>query len=182
MNRFQLSEFISDKAIVKGEFTLNSGKRVNSYFDKYMLYTNPEAFYASVCELIHLLKDLDFNYIVAPELGGAMLATALQQKLYVDYDYVGLSIVREPKNHGNQQEITGGVVGAKVLIVEDVITSGKAVKNVIKTIVEMCYPSEIVQIVALVDRGGEGVKHLRGMGYKVSTVFSYEEFLLGDDD
>lgn len=182
MNRYNLLKNLSEKCIKTGDFTLNSGKKTNIYFDKYEIFSSSEMVNACVDQMINLLFSNDDAYLhqfAAPALGGALLATAIQQKLSKLCPNTGLIIVRDQKDHGIQSEVLGGFEkGNNVVIIEDVITSGKAVTDTIKRV--LCYPKNrinIVQIIALVDRHGAGVRALREDGYNVSTVFTFDEIV-----
>lgn len=186
MNRFQLMLKMAKNCVKTGEFTLNSGAKSNVYFDKYQVMTNADMFNSAIEQMANLLFSNDDAYLkqfIAPELGGAMLATALQQYMYTKYrSSVELNIVRsESKDHGIGDVVLGRLSQTTTaVIVDDVITSGKAILDTISKVHHQNPNIRIAQIIALVDRGGEGVKMLRDKKYNVSTVFTFDEITQAD--
>ena len=183
-NRFRLKKYLAGYALKQGDFTLNSGEETDIYFDKYKVFSHGDVLHQVMVQLSNLLisnDDADVTGLVAPAMGGAMFASALQMYLFSEYGMnVHLGIVRpELKDHGIQNMIEGFIEsGSNLVIVEDVITSGKAVKNTIDALYELRSQNiwfHIHQIICLVDRGGEGVRGLREEGYDVSSVFTLEE-------
>lgn len=82
MTKEQLGKLITEAALLKGEFTLRSGRKSNYYFDKYLFETKPEVLRPLTKELAKLLPPLDsFNRLGGPELGAVALTAALLWKL-----------------------------------------------------------------------------------------------------
>ena len=74
MTKEQLGKLITEAALLKGEFTLRSGRKSNYYFDKYLFETKPEVLRPLTKELAKLLPPLDsFNRLGGPELGAVAL-------------------------------------------------------------------------------------------------------------
>ena len=178
MNRYQLRDYIRRTLIHNPEgHPLKGGQVSPWYIDKYKIFTSAEATYAAAREIINLLPstdDAEVGVIVAPELGGAILASALRQILMDVHDsHARLWIATEEasgwKLHGN---LGGSIRG--VVIVEDVITTGATMLNVVKALYSHDI-TQLIQIVGLVDRGGAWV--LRERGYDVATVFTMDEIL-----
>jgi uridine monophosphate synthetase len=183
MNRHELLKNMAKFCILKGDFVLNGGARSDVYFDKYQVTTNPHTLATAVEQLTNLLFTTDDAYLeqlIAPELGGAVFATALQQHLLAEYETsVELNIVRsEYKTHGTG-EVTLGKFSTSYtsVLVDDVITTGKAVLDTIDVVRKKNPNIRFSQIIALVNRGNEGVTKLRNRGYSVSTVFDFSEII-----
>jgi orotate phosphoribosyltransferase len=173
--RYQLLHFLANTAFKEGDFVLRSGVRSQYYLSKVDLFTKPELLHLAAKMMVeHMIStdDAYVKHIIAPETGGAMFATAMQQILLADHhSRMSLHVYRKD----------GTITGIKnplsnYIIVEDVITSGKTVLNLIDCLKEHSSWSP-GQVIALVDRGGEGVDKLRKIGIQVSTLFEWKELL-----
>ena len=121
-----------------GEFTLKSG-RVSPYFFNAGLFNTGYAaaklgrFYAAaVAE-----SDIDFDMIFGPAYKGiplvALTAAALAEHHGIDVPYAFNR--KEAKAHGERGSIVGAPLQGKVLIIDDVITAGTAVREAYQIIV-----------------------------------------------
>ena len=75
MNRDQLAKRIAEVSLLRGEFTLRSGRKSNYYLDKYLFETQPDVL-AALGKLFaeHVTPDVD--RIAGAELGAVALAAA----------------------------------------------------------------------------------------------------------
>ena len=145
-----------------GEFVLSSGQRSSVYFDKFRFLTEPDLL-RDVAKAVASLLPPGVTLLGAPE-GAAMLlvaAVALESGLPV-------TVVRkEPKEYGTRAQVEGVVEpGAKVVLIEDVSTTGHQVRAAAEVL--EAAGAEIVGIVLAIDRGG--ADHLRDAGYEVDAV------------
>src|SRR5204862_7970510 len=120
MTREQLASRIADVALLRGEFTLRSGRKSNYYLDKYRFETQPDV----LRELGQMFAQRIGNHvdrIAGPELGAVALAAAASMasgKPFV--------IVRNQKKGYGGDKLIEGVLnrGETGLIVADVLTTG----------------------------------------------------------
>ena len=115
-----------------GEFTLKSG-RVSPYFFKDGLFSSGYAsaklgrYYASAIAA----SEIEFDMLFGPAYKGIPLATlaaaALAEHHDVDVPYAFNR--KEAKDHGEGGNIVGAPLAGKVMIVDDVITAGTAVRE-----------------------------------------------------
>jgi orotate phosphoribosyltransferase len=148
-----LKEFERIGAIKKGDFILKSGEKSNIYFDIKKAYGNPEIFKKIVLEISALIP-VGVTCIAGSGNGGIPLATAVSLNLNKK-----LSIVRDVvKNHGTKDMIDGYKPNKsdKVVIVDDVLTSGTSIRNTIKNLGD----TQILKCAVILKRGEpEGIKH-----------------------
>lgn len=140
-----------------GEFTLKSG-RVSPYFFNAGLFNTGYAaaklgrFYATaVAE-----SDIDFDMIFGPAYKGiplvALTAAALAEHHGIDVPYAFNR--KEAKAHGERGSIVGAALQGKVLIIDDVITAGTAVREAYQIIVGA--GAEIAGLLISLDRQERG--------------------------
>jgi orotate phosphoribosyltransferase len=120
MNREHLGAAIASVATLRGEFILRSGNTASEYFDKYRFDSEPSLLRAIAEHLAPLIPPAT-DALAGLELGGVPIATALAL-------HTGLRTVfvrKHAKEYGTCQLAEGTeVAGLRLLIVEDVVTSG----------------------------------------------------------
>lgn len=125
MDRSALAAEIDAACRLSGEFQLRSGERSTEYFDKYLFESDPTLL-RQVCEAMVPLIPTETDLLGGLELGGVPLATVLSQ-------ITGLPTVfirKEAKTYGTCRLAEGAAVaGRTVTLIEDVITTGGAVRN-----------------------------------------------------
>ncbi len=116
-------------------------------------YGNPIVFKEIVSEVLKLIPD-EATCIAGSGNGGIPLATALSLGTNKK-----LSIVRDvEKNHGTKEMIDGHIpnVSDKIVIVDDVLTSGTSLRNTIKNLGD----STIIKCIVILKRGeAQGINH-----------------------
>lgn len=115
-----LAKRVSDRCRLTGEFTLRSGQTTTTYFDKYLFEGDP-GILRDVAELMAPLIPSDVEVLAGLELGGIPVATALSLTTGLPAAFVR----KAPKTYGTAKLAEGtDIEGRRVLVVEDVITTG----------------------------------------------------------
>jgi len=122
MDKAELGQKLVDIALLKGDFTLRSGRKSKYYFDKYRFETCPQLL-APVAEFLAEMLPDDVDRLAGPALGGIPLATAVALKTGLPF-----VIVRKAgKGYGTDELIEGPLnAGDHVVVVEDVATTAGA--------------------------------------------------------
>lgn len=146
MPNLDFSKMLSSSgAMLSGHFLLSSGLHSGQYLQCALLLSHP-AYAAKLCKVLagHFKKD-NIEIVIGPAYGGIIAAYELARALKAR------AIFTERKD-GVMQLRRGFAInkGQRVLIAEDVITTGKSVKEVIKAILP--YKPKIAGIAALIDR------------------------------
>ena len=135
------------EALLTGHFLLSSGKHSDKYVQCAKLLQYPDKA-EEACQIIkEKLKDEKVDIVVGPAMGGIIIAYELGRALKVP------AIFTEREN--NEMTLRRGFEikeGQNVLVVEDVVTTGKSSLETIKVIEE--YGGKVVGIASLVDRTG----------------------------
>jgi len=148
--------------------TLSSGSQSDYYIDGKMTTLDPEGAYLTAGALFEILKQLDFDAVGGLTIGADPIVASLAIYSYIKGRPIPTFIIRrEPKKHGMQKMIEGKL-GKKVVIVDDVVTTGKSIKDAIEAVEdEGC---ELVKIIALVDRKPEDKDRFNG--YEFESIFT----------
>ena len=169
MDRAELAKRIYSASHLTGEFTLRSGVVSNEYFDKYRFEADPGLLHTIAVAMAGMVP-LGIDALAGLELGGIPLVTMLSQVTGVPARFVR----KEAKTYGTCQLAEGGeLAGARLLIVEDVITSGGAVLDAVAALRERGAIAE--RVVCVIDRESGGVEKLGEAGLALDALFTMSE-------
>lgn len=141
--------FYDSGAMLKGHFLLTSGRHSDVYFEKFTILRQPP-FVEKLCRLMaELFRDTRVELVVGPTVGGIIIAYEVAKHLGVD------SIYAEAGEDGKTRVFKRGFAiepGTRVLIVDDILTTGRSVQEVISLCAK--YKADIVGLGLLLDRSG----------------------------
>jgi orotate phosphoribosyltransferase len=130
--------FLYKNNIIKfGNFTLASGKNSSYYIDLRLVPSYPHQFRKMIKNLQNLIIEKtgldDFDSLASVPTGGLLVTSALAIEVLKPLIYVR----NKPKEHGTTKSIEGKTsAGMKVVMVDDVVTTGTSVLNGIKQLQE----------------------------------------------
>ena len=169
MNRDDLARAIHRSSHLTGTFTLRSGVVSNEYFDKYRFESDPELLRAIAEALVPLVPP-GTEALAGLELGGVPLATALAQVTGLPACFVR----KEAKTYGTCQLAEGvDVEGARLTVVEDVVTSGGQV--VISCGDLRARGAVVTHALCVIDRESGGPGGLDDIGVTLHPLFTMTE-------
>lgn len=137
--------FEESGALLTGHFKLSSGRHSDIYYEKFTLLKQPTICTRICEEMATRLKDHQAVTVIGPTTGGIIIAYDVARYLGIE------AIYAEPGENGRIFKRGFSLDrGQKVLIVDDVMTTGRSIREVI-TLVES-YGAEIVGIGEMLDR------------------------------
>ncbi|HEU4811164.1 MAG TPA: orotate phosphoribosyltransferase [Nocardioides sp.] len=149
-----------------GEFTLRSGQVASEYFDKYLFEADPVLLARVARQMVDLLPE-DTELLGGLELGGIPIATMVSSVTGLP----GLFVRKKAKEYGTCKLAEGpDVAGRRVTIIEDVITTGGAVRDATRALREAGAIVEVV--VCAIDRSPAGENPLADVGLEVRPVLT----------
>lgn len=140
-----LQIFLQSGALLNGHFLLTSGRHSNQYFQCAKVLQYPDLTNQVCLPLVEYFKEFDFDCVVSPAMGGIIVGYEIARQLSKK------SIFTEREN--NLMTLRRGFTlfeDEKVLICEDVVTTGGSVFEVIDIVKN--FGANIVGVAALVDR------------------------------
>jgi orotate phosphoribosyltransferase len=166
MTHAQLAKRIADVALLRGEFTLRSGRKSNYYLDKYRFETQPDVL-SELGKLFAARIGPETTRIAGPELGAVALAATAS--IATGKPFV---IVRNAKkDYGSAKQIEGVLEpGDAVTIVEDIMTTGGQVLEAARTL--EATGAKIVKIVGVIDRLEGARANIEQAGYVFESLFT----------
>jgi orotate phosphoribosyltransferase len=166
MNDQALIQRICDAALLRGTFTLRSGRVSSYYLDKYLFETQPDI----LAELGRRFADRTedgVDRLAGAELGGIPLVAAAAMATGKPC----VLVRNQKKEYGTAKQLEGQLEeGDKVMIVEDVVTSGGQVLESASILKQA--GAEIVKIVAVIDREEGGRENIESAGYRFEALFT----------
>jgi orotate phosphoribosyltransferase len=171
MNKKELTQLFKEcGAIQFGRFVLTSGAVSDYYIDIKKASSNPKILKKLAEEMAEYVEGYDF--IAGMELGAVPLAVALSLETGIPY----VIIRKEKRGHGTIKQIEGGdVKGKRVIIIEDVTTSGG---SVVKSIQILRENNAIVdEVVVVVDRESGAEEKLRNVEVVFIPILSVSDIL-----
>lgn len=171
-----LIELFRERALKFGDFTLASGKKAKYYLDGKQITLHSEGLRLVSEGLLALMKDVDATAIGGMTIGadpivGGMLAVAAGQ----GRELSGFLVRKEAKGHGTQKFIEGPVTsGQKVVIVEDVVTTGGSSLLAAERAKE--FGLDVVMVLAIIDRMEGGRQNFEKEGFVFKSLLTIEDF------
>lgn len=180
-------EFALSQGILKfGSFTLKSG-RVSPYFYNSGLFNTGEAlsklgeYYAQAL----IASQVSVDVLFGPAYKGIPLVAATAISLYRDFDrdIPWVFNRKEAKTHGEGGQLVGAQLGKNTVIIDDVITAGTAIREVI-TLFESDPDAHISAVLVAIDRQEKGKGDLSAIqeleeqyGLPVISIISLTDLL-----
>lgn len=175
-DRNALIELIGEKALEFGDFTLASGKKASYYLDcrKVTLDSRGAALIAAgILELLgnDLPDAVGGMAIGADPITAAVITVADQQGKSLR----GFIVRKEAKAHGKGRDVEGPVkAGDRVVIVEDVVTTGGSSLQAIEKV--EAAGLHVVGVIAIIDRLEGGAEAFAAQGHQLQTLLTIEDF------
>ena len=149
-----------------GEFTLRSGQVASEYFDKYLFETDPALLQRVAEQMVTLLPD-DVDLIGGLEMGGIPIVTVLSARTGLP----ALFVRKQAKAYGTCKLAEGpDVTGRTVTLIEDVITTGGAVRDATRALREAGATVEMV--ICAIDRSPGDDNPLADVSLEVRSVLT----------
>jgi orotate phosphoribosyltransferase len=166
MDRRELAADINAACRLSGTFTLRSGQTSNEYFDKYLFASDP-ALLRRVAEAMIPLIPADTQLLGGLELGGVPIATMVSQLTALPTVFVR----KRAKEYGTRRLAEGADVGGRTItLIEDVITTGGAVRDATLSLREE--GAVVSAVVCVIDRSSGARPALDDIGVSVHAALN----------
>ncbi len=155
-----------------GKFILSSGKESDVYVDLRLLYSYPNEFKKIIEALIEKINSYVFDCICGIPTGGLPLSVVVAYLLNKPFIYVR----KKEKSYGRKRRIEGNLtVCNNVLIIDDVATTGRSLKDAIEVLREAgCVVDETLVVV---DREEGARDNLLNLGVKLNSLITLKDIL-----
>jgi orotate phosphoribosyltransferase len=161
-----LEKLLKDlRVLQEGHFVLNSGLHSEYYFEKFRILENPDAASTLCSMIVEKFQTKDIDWVIGPTTGGIIIAFEVARQMN---KLAGFAEEREG------ERIVGrgfDIKDKKVLIVDDVMTTGKSLLETIDAV--KVKGADMVGIAVLIDRSNKKFPHEYFAAYR-KVVENYE--------
>ena len=174
MTRDELARALREAAYLEGDFVLRSGRRSRYYLDKYRFETRPDLLAPLGQAIADAVREHEpgAERLAGPELGAVALAAAASLESGLPF----LIVRKEAKEYGTANRLEGvHEPGARVCLVEDVVTSGGAAIEAVEALREAGL--RVANAVCVVDREEGGADALARRAVRLRPLFRAGELL-----
>lgn len=172
----KLLELLKKDALKKGNFTLSSGRQSSYYLDGRVITLTPEGAYLAGMIILGIIKDKGFAALGGPTLGADPIVGAVAALSHAEKIPLKTFIVRKAaKEHGTQRRIEGPKIeaGVKVLLVDDVATTGKSLVDSVQVLADSGI--KVKDALVIVDRQEGAAENLAAAGCKLEAIFKIKD-------
>ena len=173
----KLFNLLNAKALKRGDFTLSSGKKSKYYLDGRVITLTPQGAYLVGSIILNLCKDKDICAIGGPTLGADPIVGAVAVLSHINRIPISTFIVRKAaKEHGTLRLIEGPELkkGDRVVLVDDVATTGKAIIEAKEALEKEGVICETAMVI--VDRCEGAKENLKNLGLNLEAIFTIRDF------
>ncbi len=177
-DKAKLIELVRARALKFGDFTLASGKKATYYLDGKQVTL--DSFGARL--IAEGILDLFGRELPAPEAVGGMAigadpitAAVITMAGVREQSLAGFLVRKESKGHGTNRYVEGPVApGQRVVIVEDVVTTGGSSLEAIARVEE--FGLKVLGVAAVIDRMEGGREAFAARGYPLASLLTIRDF------
>jgi orotate phosphoribosyltransferase len=170
-----LLDLFARLAYQEGDFTLSSGQRSSYYINGKQVTLRAEGALAIGRLILSLLPE-DTDAVAGLTLGADPIVAAVSVvSAYENRPIPALIIRKEAKGHGTKAYIEGPNLetGANVVVLEDVVTTGKSAMLAVERLRDAGY--SVDRVISLVDREQGGAEFYRDKGLNFQAIFTIAE-------
>ncbi|MFH2144985.1 MAG: orotate phosphoribosyltransferase [Candidatus Omnitrophota bacterium] len=172
-----LLAILKNRSFQKKRVVLSSGKISDYYFDGRVTSLTGEGAYLIADIILEMIKNDNIDAVGGLTLGadpiiGAIISLGFKKNLPL----AGFIVRKEKKKHGMQKLIEGPLLekSGRVLIVDDVVTTGASTIQAIKAVRKQ--GAKIVRVIAVVDRLEGAKQNIKKLGLKLEAIFTIKDF------
>jgi orotate phosphoribosyltransferase len=159
----KLLDLVNKHAVVHGDFVLSSGQKSTYYIDGKLLSLMPEGLNYLSRVILEMINGDKVDAIAGLTLGAdPIIGGVTTLSFETGKPIAGLIVRKEKSGHGREKRIEGPIrKGMKVVVVEDVVTTG-----------------EVVKVIAMVDRLQGGQEAFAAKKYRFEPIFTLKDLKL----
>lgn len=176
VNRERLAGQIAELALLRGTFTLRSGRTSSYYLDKYLFSTRPEVLrdlgklFSQRVREVEQKTGRKAARLAGAELGGIPLVTAASLETGLPCIFVR----NAKKDYGTAKQMEGKLErGEGVVFVEDVATTGGQALEAVKVLQDA--GADVLAVIATIDRQEGARENVEKAGVRFEALFTKRE-------
>ncbi len=176
-SKSDLARLIADAALLRGDFTLRSGRKSSYYLDKYLFTTRPDVLKQLAdlfAQRIEALPEKP-DRLAGAELGGIPLVTVASIATGLPCVFVR----NQKKDYGTAKQTEGAInAGDKLVLLEDVATTGGQAVEAAQTLRDL--GAEVLAVIATIDREEGARENVEAAGVSFEALFTKTDLGVSD--
>jgi orotate phosphoribosyltransferase len=180
-DREKLADIIYENSFGRGQITLASGRESNFYFDMKPSMLHPEGAYLMAREILEEASKVKAEYIGGLEMGAVPITGAVcLLSRECGQPMRGFFVRKAVKSHGAKRLVEGispsdSLSGKRVVVVEDVTTTGVSASRAVAALKEA--GANIILVITVVDRQEGAAEKFKVQNIPFKFLFRADEFL-----
>ncbi len=168
----ELARLIADVSLLRGTFTLRSGRTSSYYLDKYLFSTRPEVLKELAERFAGRIAALEraeggVDRLAGAELGGIPLVTAASLRTGKPCVFVR----NAKKDYGTAKQLEGKLEkGERVVLLEDVATTAGQALEAVKVLQQQ--GAQVIGVIATIDRQEGAAANMAAAGIRFEALFT----------
>lgn len=181
IDQAQLASAIADASLLRGSFTLRSGRTSSYYLDKYRFSTQPEILRQLGAMFAQVIDEISTRHgavvrLAGAELGGIPLVTVAS----LETGLPSIFVRNAKKEYGTSKQVEGTVnEGDVVVFVEDVATTGGQALEAVEVLKSL--GAIVPAIISVIDRQEGARENIEGAGVAFHALFTKRDLGVEDD-
>jgi len=175
----RLLDLLRDRSLSRKKFVLASGRESDFFIDCKQAVLTAEGHALAGELMLAEAEKMGAVAVAGVELGGCPLASAVSLSSFSGKKPIDALYVRkEAKDHGSRHLIEGDTrleKGARVVLLEDVITTGGSTLRAAETLKSAGH--EVAGVIALVDRSEGGREAIEKIGLRLVALYTRRDFI-----
>ena len=183
-DKAKLLDILKKEAFFRGKFVLSSGKESSFYLDARLVTLSAGGAYLTGRIMLEMIKNDHIDAVGGPTLGADPMVGAIASLSYqaclsgrqAGRPVPTFIIRKAPKAHGKRQQIEGPELkaDARVVIIDDVATTGKALIESVEVLAKIGIKP--VKAICLIDRGEGAREALARHHVPMESIFTIDQF------
>ena len=181
MDRSELARALAGVALLRGSFTLRSGRTSSYYLDKYLFSTRPEVLrdlgelFAGEIASLERDRNVKVDRLAGAELGGIPLVTVASLRTGLPCVFVR----NKKKDYGTAKQLEGALnAGETVVLVEDVATTGGQAIEAVEVL--RGTGANVLGVIATIDRQEGARENVEKAGLEFRALFTKRDLGIAD--
>ena len=171
----RLKEIIGERSLMRGAFTLASGRSSTYLFQLRQTTMDPEGSCLLSEIVATFMRTAGLSHIGGLEMGAVPIVSAVAATSFrLGHPVSAFFVRKKPKDHGARQQIDGYVPkGGEALIVDDVTTTGGSTLKAVEAVRDQC---TVRTALSIVDREEGATENLAAAGIRLLPLFRRSDF------
>ena len=176
--RQRLHDIIAEQSILRGDFTLSSGRKSTYLFQLRQTTLHPEGASLISALIIEFMKANHLTCLGGMVHGAVPIVAAVSARSFLDgYPVEAFFVRKEAKKHGAEELVDGFMAKtSEVLLVDDVTTTGGSLLETMERMARAGFQGQVRKALSVVDRQEGATENLAARGIALHALFTKQDF------